>query len=82
MTTATITAIAAIIGAIISGIVSLLVSSMQHNKTIALIEYRMNELEKKVEKHNNFSDRITILEQNEKAQWKRIDELKEQKCTE
>lgn len=79
MTTATITATAAIIGAIISGIVSLLVSSMQHNKTVALIEYRMNELEKKVEKHNNFSDRITILEQSEKAQWKRIDEMKEEK---
>ena len=76
MTTATITAIAAIIGAIISGIVSLLVASKQYDRTMALIEYRMGELEKKVEKHNNLVERVISLEKNEAAQWKWIDEFK------
>ena len=79
MTTAIITAIAAIIGAIISGIVSLVVSGMQHDKTMALIEYRMGELEKKVEKHNNLVERVISLEKNEAAQWRWIDEFKEAK---
>lgn len=79
MTTATITAIAAVIGAIISGIVSLLVASKQYDKTVALIEYRMNALEKKVEKHNDLQNRVLELEMNDKAQWRWIDEFKEEK---
>lgn len=78
MTTATITAIAAIVGAIISGIVSLLVASKQYDKTVALIEYRMNALEKKVEKHNDLQNRVLSLEMNDKAQWKWIDDFKEE----
>jgi len=77
MTTATITAISAIIGAVISGIVSLLVASKQYDKTVALIEYRMNALEKKVEKHNDLQNRVLGLELNDKAQWKYIDSFKE-----
>lgn len=77
MTTAIITAISTLVGAIISGIVALIVSGMQNSKTITLLNYRLGELEKKVEKHNNIIERITVLEENEKAQWKRIDELKE-----
>ena len=53
MSTALITAIATIIGALISGIVSLIVSSHQHDKSMALIEYRLEQLENKVDKHNN-----------------------------
>ena len=62
MTPATITAIGTIVGALISGIVSLVVSSHQHNKSIALIEYRLQELEKKVDKHNNIVERVYALE--------------------
>jgi uncharacterized protein involved in exopolysaccharide biosynthesis len=79
MTTAVITAMAGIIGAIISGIVALLVASKQYNKTVALIEYRMNALEKKVEKHNDLQNRVLELEMNEKAQWRWIDEFKEER---
>ena len=41
--------------------------------------YRIGELEKKVEKHNQLQDRVTILEQSDKAQWVRIDEIKEKR---
>lgn len=59
---AAITAIATIIGAVISGAVSLIVSEWQHSKTIALIQYRIGELEKKVDKHNNLQDRMVAVE--------------------
>lgn len=43
-----------------------------------LLVYRIEQLEKKVEKHNNLVERVTVLERDEDTQWKRIDELKEQ----
>ena len=42
----------------------------------SLTKYRIAQLEKKVEKHNNLVERIVIEEQNTKAQWKRIDEMR------
>lgn len=42
-----------------------------------LTNYRIEELEKKVEKHNNMIERVTILEQSQTTAWKRIDEIKE-----
>lgn len=59
---AVVTAIATIIGAVISGAVSLIVSEWQHSKTIALIEYRLGELEEKVDKHNQLADRMIVVE--------------------
>jgi len=41
-----------------------------------LTNYRIGELEKKVEKHNNVIERVTILEQSTNTAWKRIDEIK------
>ncbi len=35
----------------------------QHNATIALIEYRMDQMEKKVDLHNNAVERLYIVEQ-------------------
>lgn len=62
MNTALITAIGTIVGAMISGVVSLIVSSHQHNKSMALIEYRLGELERKVDKHNNLVERMYAVE--------------------
>ena len=41
-----------------------------------LVAYRLDQLEKKVEKHNQVVERVALLEQDNNAQWKRIDELK------
>jgi len=62
MVTAVIGAISTIIGAIISGLVAVSVATKQHNKTMALIEYRLAELEKKVDKHNNLVERMYAVE--------------------
>lgn len=59
---AAITAIATIIGAVISGAVSLIVSEWQHSKTIALIQLRLEILEKKMDKHNQIADRMIAVE--------------------
>lgn len=42
-----------------------------------LTTYRIQQLEKKVEKHNNLVERMTIIEQHSKDTDHRIDELEE-----
>lgn len=41
-----------------------------------LTNYRIAELEKKVDKHNTIIERFALLEQDNNTQWKRIDDLK------
>ena len=52
---------------------NLLISWQSGSKTL----YRIDQLEKKVEESNKVKERVVKLEQNDKAQWKYIDELKE-----
>lgn len=82
MVTAIIAGASTVLGAIISGIVALVVSSKQHDKTIALVEYRLETLEKKVDKHNNLVERmyeaeesIRVAEERIKVANHRIDDL-------
>lgn len=42
-----------------------------------LIVYRIDQLEKKVEKHNSIVERLAVLEQKTNAAFSRIDELRE-----
>lgn len=42
-----------------------------------LVNYRISELEKKVDKHNTIIERFALLEQDNNTQWKRIDDLKD-----
>ena len=42
------------------------------------MNYRIDELTKKVEKHNNVVERMVLQERETKAIWKRIDEIKEE----
>jgi hypothetical protein len=51
-----------IISSLISGAVALIVASKQHDKTAALMEYRLKELEEKVDKHNNLVERMYVVE--------------------
>lgn len=69
---------AAIIVCCISNFFQAQSSKEQHDKTVALIEYRLDELTKKVEKHNNLVERFSVLEQSVNTAWKRIDEIKEE----
>lgn len=54
--------IGSIVGAILSAIVAVYTANKQHDKTIALVEYRLKELEDKVDKHNNVIERLYIAE--------------------
>lgn len=78
---------ATIVSSIITGIVAITVCCIsnafqsaankeQSNKVIALIEYRLNELSYKVEKHNGMLERLGATEQSLTTLWKRVDELK------
>lgn len=40
-----------------------------------LTNYRIAELEKKVDRHNTIIERFALLEQDNKTQWNRIDDL-------
>lgn len=42
-----------------------------------LTTYRIEQLEKKVDKHNSIIERVALLEQDNGTQWKRIDTLRE-----
>ena len=57
--------------AIISNIV---IAWANNSKTI----WRIQQLEAKMDKHNNLVERVVVEEQNTKAQWRRIDELREE----
>jgi dihydroorotase-like cyclic amidohydrolase len=56
------TIIAAAISAATTLVVCLVNNRSQHAKTTALLEYKFNELEKKVDKHNNVIERTFVLE--------------------
>lgn len=57
--------------AIISNVI---VSVFNNSKTV----WRIEQLEEAMKKHNNLIERIVVEEQNTKAQWRRIDELRDE----
>lgn len=69
MTGEIIVAVLALIGTLVGSILA-------SNKTQALIGYRLDQLEIKVEKHNQVIERTTILERDLKTAFNKIDELK------
>lgn len=79
-----------IITAIVSGgsaaIAAIVVAAIQHRKTVALLEYRLKELEAKVDKHNNVIERTynlekaaAVMENDIKVANHRIDDLEKGK---
>lgn len=64
-----IVAVLALVGTLIGSLAGI----MTANK---LTNYRIEKLEKNVEKHNTIVERVVLLEQNANTQWKRFDELK------
>lgn len=56
--------IAALISAALAAAASITVAVIQHRKSVALIEYRLQQLEKKVDIHNNVIERTYKLEEH------------------
>ena len=76
------TIIASLISASIALVVCLITNHSQNEKSRALIEYRLEELTKEVQKHNSLIDRTYKLEQDAalhaeqiKSVSHRVDEL-------
>lgn len=67
--------IAEIAIALLAFLGTLIGSIMVSQKTL----WRIQELEKKVEKHNQLVERVTALEMKDQAQWKWIDLFKEER---
>lgn len=79
-----------IISALITGVVAIVVNVIsnkaQHEKTVALLEYRLLELEKKQDKHNNVIERTfelekraDVFEEKIKVANHRIDDIEKSK---
>lgn len=69
MDSSIISALIALVGSLLGTLGGIMVS----NKLTA---YRLEQLEKKVDKHNNVLERVALMEQNEKTIWRRVDELR------
>ncbi len=68
MTTEILVAVLSLIGTAIGSIGGILTSTK-------LTNYRIQQLEKKVDKHNNFAERIPVIEQQIKVANHRIEDL-------
>lgn len=65
-----------IIVAVLALIGTLAGSFLANDKNSALIAYRLEELEKKVQKHNSIVERLTIVERDLKSAYSKIDDEK------
>ena len=70
------TIMVAIIGGLATAIPTLITSILTNRNNKDLIMFRISELEKKVDKHNNVIERMALAEKDIKAVWRNIDELK------
>lgn len=69
--------ITAVAGPLMSGLIALYVSTVQNDKTVALIQYRLEQLETKVSTQNEFIEKVLVAERDLKTAFNRIDELRE-----
>jgi hypothetical protein len=65
----------AIITAVITGVLALIGTWLSNRKSTALIAYRLEQLENKVEKHNNLVERTYKLEEQASVLETRVDNL-------
>ncbi len=73
------TIISACISAGVTLFVCLISNRGQQEKTRALMEYKLEELTKKVEKHNSVVERTYILEEKMKVANHRIEDLEKER---
>ena len=65
----------ALTGAIITGVFTLIGVIVSNNKTQAVIEEKISQLTKSVEKHNNFATRVPVLEKDVAHIYHELDEI-------
>ena len=67
--------IIALIGGVCTAIPSLIATIIINNKSTAVMQYKIDDLTKKVEKHNNVVERMAVAENSVKSAHHRIDDL-------
>ena len=72
MSTALASIIASVGGALIGAVASVIVCVINNNKQNELTRYRLEQLEKKVEKHNNLVERMYNVEEKTALQEEKI----------
>lgn len=72
------TVLVAIVSGLCVGVPSVLATLVSNNKNQALMNYRIDELSRKVEKHNNVVERMALQEKETKTIWREINEIKEE----
>ena len=81
------TVLVAIISGLCVGVPSIFTTIMLNNKNQAVInakvednqkfiDYKIQELSDRVDKHNNVVERMALQERETKALWRKVDELK------
>ena len=77
MRTEVIVAIIAAVPALVTAVVSIVMSNRVLKVELDAVTNRLDKMESKLDKHNDFMERIAVLEQKGAAQWRWIDEMKE-----
>lgn len=67
------------IASIVVGLLSLIGTGIGSWSGIKLMSYRIQQLEKKVDKHNNFAERLPVIEEQIKVINHRLSDLEEAK---
>ncbi len=62
-------------GTVIVGILSLIGTLIGSFSGMKLMTYRIEQLEHKVDKHNNFAERIPVIEEHIKGLDQRVEDL-------
>lgn len=64
---------------IIASLLSLVGTFLGSFSGMRLMSYRIEQLEKKVDKHNNFAERIPVIEEKQKVADHRIEDLENER---
>ena len=68
-----------IIAAILSGVVTLIGVLIANSRSNAVMEYKIEELTREVRTHNNFAQRVPVLEEQMKVANHRIADLEKER---
>lgn len=66
-----------VIAAIISGVITLIGVIIANSKNQAVVDVKLEELTREVRQHNNFAEKIPVIEEKLKSYGHRIDDLEE-----
>ena len=65
-----------IIIAVITGVITLVGVLISNNAHSAVVDEKIDELTREVRKHNDFAERIPVIENDIKTLYKKVDEIK------